>query len=239
MKHSFAPGHESRGTFLSLGSPWIADLAARAGLDWVLLDLEHGLYTEATLQASLLALRASATSAIVRVPSWEEAKGIARVLDWGADGVMIPQVGSVAQARAAVAAARHLPAGTRGFSRSVPAFGYGMEPPEAHPVIILQVETIGAVQEADALAALDGVDALFVGPADLRRALQHTAAPLPGYEEILAAVARAAASHGKKAGILVRDPAELPTLRSLGYELLALHSDTGLLRDGFSRVAGL
>jgi len=234
MKHSLSPGRVSRGTFLSLGSPWIADLAARAGFDWVLLDLEHGLYTEATLQASLLALRAVSTLAIVRVPSWKEAHQIARVLDQGADGVMIPQIRTAAQARRAIAAARHLPAGTRGFSRSVPAFGYGLERAERRPVVMLQVETPEAVTAADALAALEGADALFVGPADLRRALEHAPAAFPGYGEILGRIAGAAARHGKQAGILVRDPAELSGLRALGYELLALHSDTGILREGFA-----
>src|SRR5262245_8233294 len=117
------------GTWLSIGSPVIAELAAESGFDWLLFDLEHGCAPEAWLFAQLQALRGTNVAAIVRVGALH-ADLIGRVLDWGADGIMVPRISSVADAEACVQAANYPPRGRRGFSRTVRATNYGLRSPE-------------------------------------------------------------------------------------------------------------
>ncbi len=233
MKHE-----ASIGTWLSVGSPIIAEVAALCGFDWVLLDLEHGSAPEAALPDQLRALRGSQTKGIVRVGA-PHPDLIARVLDWGADGVMVPHVNSVEEAEAVVRAAHYPPRGRRGFSRTVRAHDYGLRSPEGTPapLLLAQIETLDAVHAADAIAGVAGVDVLFVGPADLQHDLRHRpVTDTPDFEECLARVVAAARSAGKGAGTLVRDISELPHRLNQGFTQLAVQSDLALLRDAFSAI---
>lgn len=226
------------GTWLSIGSPVIAELAALSGFDWVLLDLEHGNVSEAAVPDQLRALRGSRTKGIVRVGA-PHPDLIARVLDWGADGIMAPHVSSVAAAEALVRAAYYPPRGRRGFSRTVRAHDYGLRDPEgaAAPLLMAQIETFDAVNEAPGIASVEGIDVLFVGPADLRHDLTHRSLPAANdFEECLTRVVAAARGAGKAAGILVRDPAELPLRSNQGFVHLAVQSDVALLRDAFRGI---
>lgn len=228
------------GTWLSLGSPVAAELAAVCGLDWVLVDLEHGSGAEAQLPEQLRAVRGSQTQAFVRVASLDAGQ-IGRVLDLGAHGVMVPHVNSAHEAREIVLAAAYPPRGRRGYSRTVRAHDYGLRPTEATPAprLVAQIETAAAVAEAEAIAGVDGIDVLFVGPADLSRDLEaHPAHGGPDFETCVARVAGVARAAGKAAGILVRDPAELPLRQRQGFSLIAVQSDIALLRDAFRAIAG-
>lgn len=223
------------GTWLSIGSPVIAELAALSGFDWVLLDLEHGSTPEAAVPEQLRALRGSQTQGIVRVGA-PHPDLIARVLDWGAHGIMVPHVNSVAEAEAVVRAAHYPPRGRRGFSRTVRAHDYGLRVPESTPAPLLmaQIETLDAVNQSTGIAGVEGIDVLFVGPADLQHDLQHRSLPASGaFEDCLSRVVAAARAAGKTAGILVRDPAELPQCLKQGFGYLAIQSDLALLRDAF------
>jgi len=229
------------GTWLSIGSPVIAELAAESGFEWLLFDLEHGSGSEHALLGQLQAIRGSHAAAIVRIGA-PHADLIGRVLDWGADGFMVPHVSSVAEAEACAQAAHYPPRGRRGVSRSVRAYGYGLRPPGspetiAPPVIMAQIETSEGVNNARAIAMVDGIDVLFVGPADLQFDLharpEHA---LRDYHACLAEVAAAAAAGGKQCGILVRNPAEVDALRTLGFTMLAIDSDMAILRQGFQRI---
>jgi len=221
------------GTWLSLGSPVIAELAGLCGFDWLLIDLEHGAVGESALFASLQALRGSRSAVIVRVGA-PHPDLIQRALDWGADGIMVPHVDTVEQAHAAVRAARFTPHGTRGFSRSVRALDYGMaqEPPSAAPLVLAQIESVAAVSHADDLAAVEGIDVLFVGPADLSFELKATGAPL-AYTECLRRVAEAARAAGKQAGILNRNAQDAAALHAQGYTVQAIDSDLAILRQRY------
>jgi 2-dehydro-3-deoxyglucarate aldolase/4-hydroxy-2-oxoheptanedioate aldolase len=222
----------STGTWISTGSPVVAELAALRGFDWLLLDLEHGCGTEAALLAQLQAIRGTKAAAIVRVGA-PHPDLIARVLDWGADGIMVPHVSSAAEAEACVRAMRYPPRGTRGVSRSVRAFNYGLSAFEpAEPVFFAQIETVEAVERAADIARVDGVDVLFVGPADLRFDIQSRSEPARDY----AACLREVAGAGKPCGILLRDPAEASELRTLGYTHIAFDTDIGILRAGYQRI---
>lgn len=224
------------GTFLSIGSPALAELAAECGFDWVLIDLEHGCESEAALPNQLRALRGSRTQAIVRVGA-PHPDLIGRVLDWGADGIMVPHVDTAEEAVRCVRAAWHPPEGRRGVSRTVRAHGYGLRPPAGampKPVLMAQIETAQAVANADAIAAVPGIDALFIGPADLSFDLKARQSAL-AYEECLRRIAEAARRQGKSCGILVRHIDDPEKLRPLGLAWLAMDSDLSLVREGFRR----
>jgi 2-dehydro-3-deoxyglucarate aldolase/4-hydroxy-2-oxoheptanedioate aldolase len=229
------------GTWLSVGSPVIAELAAVCGLDWVLLDLEHGCGSDADVPDQLRALRGSPTRGIVRVPG-DRPDLIARVLDHGADGVMVPHVDRAEQAERLVRAASYPPRGQRGVSRTVRAHDYGLRLLDGRPapMLIAQIETLDAVDEAAAIAAVDGIDVLFVGPADLQHdlAVRQPAAG-SGFEDCLDRVVAAARAAGKAAGILVREPGDLPRRAEQGFSFVAVESDAAILRNAFRGLADL
>jgi 2-keto-3-deoxy-L-rhamnonate aldolase RhmA len=224
------------GTFLSIGSPAVTELAAECGFDWVLIDLEHGCESEAALPNQLRALRGSQTLGIVRV-SAPHPDLISRVLDWGADGIMVPHVNTVAEAQHCVDAAYYPPRGHRGVSRTVRAYGYGMRLPgdsPPKPIILAQIETVEGVANVDQIAAVEGIDALFIGPADLSFDLKARQSPL-SYDDCLVAIANAAKTHCKGCGILVRHADDQVKLLSMGFTWLAMDSDLSLVREGFRR----
>lgn len=226
------------GTWLSIGSPVIAELAALSGFDWLLFDLEHGSGSEAVLLPQLQAIRGTGAAGIVRVGA-PHPDLIARVLDWGAQGIMVPHVNTAAQAEIVVQAAHYAPRGRRGFSRTVRAHDYGLRSPDQTPppVIMAQIETIEAVENARAIAQVDGVDVLFVGPSDLNFDLKtRPKRARLSYAACLKQVVAAATEAGKSCGILIRDVLELPALRKQGFTWLAVESDLALLRNGYQKI---
>lgn len=226
------------GTFLSTGSPAVAELAALSGFDWVLLDLEHGCATESAVPDQLRAMRGSGTKAIVRVGA-PHSDLIARVLDWGAHGIMVPHVDSAATADSIVRAAYYAPRGHRGYSRTVRAHHFGLRAPAETPppILMAQIESVEGVHHAGEIAAVDGIDVLFVGPADLEFDLKCRATSDPGdFSQCLSSVVAAARSTGKEAGILARDPANVPDLLKLGFTCIAVDSDIAILRKAWQRV---
>ena len=225
------------GTWLSVGSPTIAELAARCGFDWLLFDLEHGCLTEADLLSNLRAASGYPAALVVRVPD-HGASLIGRALDWGAEVIMVPHVDQAESAQKLVQAMTHAPHGKRGFSRSVRALGYGRINPSEVPAPLLwtQIETAEGVRNVEAIAAVRGVHGLFVGPADLKLSLASTPGA-PSFEESLDRVIHAARTHGIAAGILIRDPAEFPGLQQRGFTQIAVDSDLAILRQGFLAIA--
>ncbi|MFO1448391.1 MAG: aldolase/citrate lyase family protein [Opitutaceae bacterium] len=229
------------GTWLSLGSPVVAELAAESGFDWLLFDLEHGCGTEATLLANLQAVKGTGAAAVVRVGA-PHPDLIQRALDWGADSIMVPHVASAAEAEACVRAMRYAPHGCRGMSRTVRAYRYGLTAPAAKsaaPVLFVQIETIAAVECVREIAAVDGVDVLFVGPGDLG----HDIGVRPGgsvgsLDEGLRRVLAATKAARKPAGILLRDLAEASRHRKMGFTHIAIDSDLAILREGYQRILG-
>jgi 2-dehydro-3-deoxyglucarate aldolase/4-hydroxy-2-oxoheptanedioate aldolase len=224
------------GTWLSTGSPALAELAGLSGFDWVLIDLEHGCASEAAVPDQLRALRGSLTRGIVRVGA-PHPDLIARVLDWGAAGIMVPHVNSPAEAEAIVQAAHYAPRGRRGFSRTVRAYDYGLNPPgdvPRKPLILAQIETAVAVEQAVEIAQVDGIDVLFVGPADLQYDLKQRGSG--DYAQCLETVAAAARGAGKASGLLLRDSAELRRHRDLGFSAIAVDSDLAILRKAYQQI---
>lgn len=227
------------GILLSLPSPENAEISAGAGFDWLFLDMEHGLLDYPAVQRMIQAV-AGRCACIVRVPS-NEPIWIAKALDTGADGLIFPHINNAEEARAAVAAARYSPEGTRsiGLAR---AQGYGARVPEAlkqangEIVLIAQTEHIDAARNIDAILAIDGLDAVFVGPFDLSASLG-----IPGQtgdprvREAIGRIREAGAARGIPAGIFGPNAAAVRNAAAEGFTVLCAATDT-LLLDGAART---
>jgi 4-hydroxy-2-oxoheptanedioate aldolase len=236
------------GVFSDLASPLAAELCGRAGFDWIVLDLEHGAATEAELLALLYAVGTTPMAPIVRPQSAERLR-VGRALDLGAAGIMLPQLQDIDEVRSAVRYLRYPPVGQRGVAlrtrgADMGANGHGdlARVVNERVVGIVQIETAAMVEDAEAIAALDEVDVLFVGPADLSHGLG-----VPGrfederYLGALRSVVGACERHGKAAGILIYDAGVLPRHVDLGFRFIGLGSEGSFVSAGASamlRAAG-
>jgi len=226
------------GTFLHLGSPLAVEMAGRAGFDWLLIDLEHAAGTEADLLVQLYAAASTPTTALVRVESSARLR-FGRALDLGAAGIMVPRLETADEVREAVSFLRWPPDGVRGVAlgtrgASLGAIGHaGVRGRNAELTLVVQVENPTIVQQAATVAAIDGVDVLFVGPTDLSHSLgvpgQFDA---PIYLDALGAVVDAARSAGKEAGILLRRLEDLDRHVAMGFRFIGLGSDGAFVMDG-------
>jgi 4-hydroxy-2-oxoheptanedioate aldolase len=227
------------GVFSDLASPLAAELSGRAGFDWTVLDLEHGAATESDLLALLYAVGNTPMAPIVRPQSAERLR-VGRALDLGAAGIMLPQIQSAAQAREAVSYLRYPPAGQRGIALRTRGAGMGaLAHDDVARVVtdrvvgIVQIESRGAVDAADEIAAMDEVDVLFVGPADLSHALRVPGRfDDPSYLSAMAHVVAACDRHGKSAGILIYDAAALAQHLELGFRFIGLGSEGAFVSSG-------
>jgi 2-keto-3-deoxy-L-rhamnonate aldolase RhmA len=229
------------GTFLDLGSPLVAEIAAGAGFDWLVVDLEHGTGGREATLGQLHA--ASAVPVMVRVPS-PESELIGWVLDCGAAGVVVPRVQGLEDA-ARVVRATHFASG-RGLHLGVRAASFGRDSgylagADSGRIVMIQIETRGALDAVGDIAALPGVDALFLGPYDLGHALGVT--PGPESPEVLRAAERTAAAAraaGKAAAVFLGEPELAGRYRELGFTLIASGSAVGMLAHAMdARLAAL
>ena len=225
------------GTFVNLASPTAVEIVAGVGFDWMVLDHEHGSDTLSGLRACLHACRGSQTAPIVRLPSLD-ADGVKFVMDSGAAGVMFPFVQNAEQAAAAVACLKYPPEGTRGVASAIRATDYSrnwksyFETANTRSTVIVQIETPEAVENADAIAQVDGVDVLFVGPLDLSVNLGHPAEfDHPVVLQALQHVVDVCQRHGRTAGILTKSGLESVHLQQ-GFRFVAAGSDINAVLDG-------
>jgi 2-dehydro-3-deoxyglucarate aldolase/4-hydroxy-2-oxoheptanedioate aldolase len=235
LRRRVLAGEPAIGLFLNLGSIVSAEIVARAGYDWALVDLEHGMATESELLGQLVAVQSTSCAAIVRVVSAERMR-VGRILDLGADGLMIPRLETVEQVRETVRWMRYPPAGIRGVATGTRGAGYATV---AHPQVqgidarvlgVFQVESRAAVESVEELAAIDGVDVLFVGPADLSHDMGIPGAFTdPGFVAALDHVAAVARANGKAAGMLVREASEVAGYLARGFTFLGIGSDSGMI----------
>jgi 4-hydroxy-2-oxoheptanedioate aldolase len=239
LRRRIRSGETLIGVFSDLASPMAAELCGRAGFDWVVLDLEHGVATEADLLALLHAVGTTPMDAIVRPQSAERLR-VGRALDLGAAGIMLPQLQSAEEVRAAVRYLRYPPDGGRGVALRTRGAGLGsLTHADVARVVnervvgIVQVESAGTVTDADTIAALEEVDVLFVGPADLSHNLGIPGRfDEPAYQDALRTVVAACQAHGKAAGILIYDAAGLAPLLDLGFRFIGLGSEGAFVSAG-------
>jgi len=226
------------GAWASLDSPASAEVMAKAGLDWVVVDLEQGAATEASLLAHLYALDAGGTTALVRPPSGERLR-VGRALDLGAAGIVIPRLDTAEQVREAVTFLRYPPAGQRGVAlltrgaRLGTVNHAGVAALNDDIVGIIQIESPLALEAAEEIASIDGVDCLFVGPADLSHSLGIPGQfANPTYQSALRKVVDACRKHGKAPGILLYDHATFRPHLDLGYTFVGVGADVSYVNDG-------
>jgi 2-dehydro-3-deoxyglucarate aldolase/4-hydroxy-2-oxoheptanedioate aldolase len=226
------------GLFHDLASPSSAELCAALGYDWILVDLEHGYSTEADLLGLLQAIAAGGSVGIVRPQSGERLR-VGRALDMGAAAIMVPRLDTPDEVREALTYLRYPPTGIRGLAirargADFGAFGHDEVWKINDRIVgIFQIESVPALNDVDAIAAIDGVDVLFVGPADLTHSLGIAGQfSHPDYRAALDRVAAACSAHDKAAGILVYDVAEARRLIESGFSFIGIGSDGFFAADG-------
>lgn len=232
------------GTFIfEFATPGIGQIAAAAGCDYAVIDMEHSGFGFDTVRAAIRFLQAANMPAIVRVPS-KQREDISRVLDIGADGVMVPVVSSVEQARHVLDVAKYAPRGKRGVAMG---FAHDRFIPPSRPLdehfaahddrtlVILQIEDGRGAESADAMAAMDGVDCLWVGHFDLSVSLGIPGQfDRPEFRHAVDLTLSACRRRGKSAGRLAATPAQCADLWREGFDFLALNHDVGILQAALS-----
>jgi 2-keto-3-deoxy-L-rhamnonate aldolase RhmA len=229
------------GSFVSGGSAIHAEILARAGFDWLIVDLEHGAGTESELMGQLHAI-GDRTPAIVRPQSAERLR-IGRALDAGAAGVMVPRLETVAEVEETLPHLRFPPEGIRGLALATRGAGLGevahagVAALNASILGVFQVESPLAVENAAEIASLDGVDVLFVGPTDLSHSMGIPGRfDEPEFLNALRTVSDATERAGKAAAILLRGPEDVRRYLDLGYRFIGIGSDLNFVIDGARSV---
>jgi 4-hydroxy-2-oxoheptanedioate aldolase len=237
VRQAWREGKATVGGWLSLPDSFAAEVMAHQGFDWLTVDMQHGLIDYSSAVPMLQAISTTNTTPFVRVP-WNDPATIMKVLDAGAYGVIVPLINNAAEAERAVGAARYPP---RGYRSNGPIRGryYGGVDYNAlaheHVMVALMVETREGLENVDEIAAVDGVDAIYIGPSDLGYALgmapkldndepQHVAA----VERILEACKR----HGVAAGIHTGGPAYSARWIERGFQMVTVTSDEGAMVRG-------
>lgn len=227
------------GTFCHLGGPAVAECLSLSGLDYVIIDTEHGPFLEESTGEMIRAIQLHSAEAFVRVRDSSRA-AVLHALDLGARGIIIPDVQSVEEARRLVEYAKYYPLGARGFAFSRCA-KYGFSPDLKHigeyfdatnrrTILMPQCETAGALEHIEEIAALDGIDGIFVGPYDLSVALGAPAQfSTPRFAEALERVIRACRTSGKLAFIYANTMPEAKAYFAQGYQGAAIGTDTAFL----------
>lgn len=237
LKHALAAGDMQIGVWINLASPSATEIVGATGYDWALIDGEHAPYDLSMIQTQLRVLGQFDVSPVVRVPVGEDWV-IKQVLDLGVQTLLIPMVDTGEQAADLVLATRYAPQGRRGMGAGVArAAGFGQIDKYADNAndeicLIVQAETRLAVENIDDIANTDGVDAVFIGPADLSADLGHRGNP--GHEDVKKTIAHAVArirAAGKAAGIIHYDKADHAYYADLGVTFLGTGSEATLLRD--------
>jgi 2-keto-3-deoxy-L-rhamnonate aldolase RhmA len=235
-------GTPTCGTFLNLGSTLAAEVCALSGFDWLLVDLEHGAGGEEALVGQLLAGAVHDVPVLVRTESSERIR-VGHVLDLGTCGVMFPRLDTPDEVNAALSHLWYPPKGDRGIAGFNRAREFGSDGRSSDQVNgeilgIIQIETLPALNDVEKIAAIPGVDVLFVGPSDLSAAMG-----IPGQfdaPELVAALSRvvdACQRENVAAGILTADLERVAGLRKMGFNFIAIGSDSSILKGAATTAA--
>jgi 2-keto-3-deoxy-L-rhamnonate aldolase RhmA len=243
LKQRLQQGQTLHGCWLNTGSSLTAEIVGMAGFDWVLIDLEHGAGNEKDVLHQLQALEHTQAAPIVRVES-SESQRIHRILDLGAEGIMCPKIANPEGARKLVHGLHYPPTGGRGVAKMVRATGFGAHFDQYYQEAtdnilgIAQIETIEVLDHVGEIAAMDGIDVLFIGPADLSMELgifgqfKH-----PLFLDAVNKTIHAAQKAGKATGILFFNTDDYESYHQLGIRFLACGSDATFVADGSRNLA--
>lgn len=244
VKRKLKSGQPSVGTWLSLGSIVASRFLARAGFDWLTVDIEHTHVDWETATHMFATIADAGCVALARVPA-NRHDHIKRVLDNGAHGLVVPMVNSREEALHAVSAAKYPPVGTRSVGGSVHAMNFGttaidyFQHADEEILVVLQCEHIQAVENADSIFSVPGIDAMFVGPNDLAASMRSRdgkppsgAATAEAMKHILATCKK----HGVAAGVHCFSPEEVLARIEEGWQFLAITSELRMMLDGVKNV---
>ena len=242
FKRALKAGKVQIGLWSSLSSNYSVEVIAGAGYDWILLDCEHSPNDLENLLTQLQAAAPYPSHPVVRVP-WNDMVTIKRVLDVGTQSLLIPYVSTAEEARAAVSYTRYPPAGVRGVAGTTRATRFGRikdYAKRAHEEIcvLVQVETEAALDNIEAICAIDGIDGVFIGPADLHASMGHTGEIAnPRVKPLIDQAIRRIRKCGSAPGILTPNEADARHWLECGALFVAVGADVGILARGAEALA--
>lgn len=244
FKHAIRAGRQQIGLWVALANPYSAEIVAGSGFDWLLFDGEHSPNDPPTMLPQLQAAAAYPVSAIVR-PAWNDKVLIKRYLDTGVQSFLVPYVQSPEEAAAAVEAIRYPTRGVRGVAGSTRASRFGriadyVKKAEGELCLLVQIESRQGLDHLDQIARTDGIDGVFIGPADLAAGLGHLGEI--GHPEVQSAIKDAIArikAAGKPAGILATDEASTRRYMEWGTTFTAVGVDAMILLRETEKLAKL
>jgi 4-hydroxy-2-oxoheptanedioate aldolase len=234
FKHAIASGKTPVGTWLSSGSPATAEALGCAGFDFLVVDTEHTPIDVPQMTEILRAIAGTPAQAIVR-PPWNDMVMIKRALDAGAQTLLLPFVQDEDEARRAVAYTRYPPAGVRGVAGTHRGSRFGtvanyLKNAANELCVIVQIETLSALAKLPQIAAVPGVDSIFVGPNDLAASMGHLGdMGQTAVQEKVALAAKECRRLGKPCGIVGQNPEVVATYLDYGYSWVAVSSDMGMM----------
>ena len=243
FKRALRAGQPQIGLWAGMAHPYPAEICAGAGFDWLLIDGEHAPNTVQTVLAQLQAVAAYPVAPVVR-PSWNDFVQIKQLLDAGAQTLLVPMIQSAEEAAAAVSAMRYPPEGIRGLGAALARASRWNRIPDYvrrandEMCLLVQIETPEGLQALDEILAVDGVDGVFIGPADLSATMGHMGNP--GHPDVRAAIDDAIVRivrAGKAAGILHADAAQARHCLELGATFVAVGVDASLLARAAEKLA--
>ena len=225
---------QQMGIWSTMGSPALAELLAGCGFDWILIDTEHSPIELPDIIDHMRAVAASGISVVVR-PAWNDMVSIKRVLDQGAQSILLPYIQNAKEAAQAVSYLRYPPHGVRGVSGGSRAANYGLTPQyfkhaEAELCLIVQIETTEALAQIEEIALVPGVDAVFIGPADLAASMgQIGNSSHPDVQAAIDSGFRRLKAIGKPCGYLTTNEDEVARRIQDGIDFISLNTDGALI----------
>jgi len=244
LRSLLSKGSTAFGTAIALPHPYAVEQIAKSGFDWVFIDMQHGLSTYHDLPGLCLILRQHGVTPLVRVP-YEDNSGAQRALDAGAEGIIFPYIEDAASARAAAISCRYPPEGIRSFGPYRAPYGADLPLANEDLLCLVMIESVGGLENVDAITRTPGVDGVFIGPNDLSislgggpimanlYALGGGQTPVsPKFQDALTTIASTAHANGKYAGIQVGTGHAAAQAASAGFDYVGIGGDTAFMQAG-------
>ncbi|MBK3816911.1 MULTISPECIES: 4-hydroxy-2-oxoheptanedioate aldolase [Paraburkholderia] len=243
FKAALANGQRQIGFWLSMADAYLAEVSATAGFEWLLIDAEHAPNDVRSILAQLQAVAPYSAEAVVRPVNGDPAL-LKRLLDIGARNLLVPMIDTADQARACVAAVRYPPHGIRGVGSAVGRASRWssrtdyLDIADSEICLLVQAETVTALDNLEAICAVDGVDGVFIGPADLAASMGHRGKPGdPEVQNAIEAAMRTIIASGKAAGTLTSDPVLARRYLELGCTFVATGVDILMFANAARKLA--